>query len=51
MSDLPELEFDKIIKVSLEDLPEFLVKHGLHIKEVGDDLVFILEPMKEEVKQ
>ena len=48
MADLPVLEFEKIYTISLEDLPEFLERNGLHIKEVRKDLVFILEPKKEE---
>jgi len=50
MTGLPVLEFDKVITIQLEDLPEFLERNGLRIKEIGKDLVFILEPKKEEEK-
>ncbi len=45
MTELPVPERDVVITVSLEDLPAFLRKNGLHIREVTKDLFFILEPI------
>ena len=41
MTELPVPERDVVITVSLEDLPAFLRKNGLHIREVTKDLFFI----------